>query len=267
MMDNISKLAVVSKSAKISEGVEIGPYAIIEDDVNIGKGVKVWPHAHICSGTQIGEGSQVHMGAVVGHLPQDLTFDAGKKTCTKIGRRTIIREYATVHRATKEGSATVVGDNCYLMAVSHVGHDCHIGNNVILANCALLAGHVEVGDNCFISGNVAVHQFCRIGNYVIVGGFSGVNMDVPPYLLIRGPSVVRGVNLVGLRRAKFDRDKIRLIMEAFKLLYRSDLNTAQAIDGISKLGPSEELDYFVKFIQGSKRGICKYKYSDTEYFE
>lgn len=266
-MTKISELAVVSKKAKIAEGVEIGPYAIIEDDAEIGQNVKIWPHAHILSGAEIGEGAEVHMGAVVGHLPQDLTFDVSKKTYTKIGKCTVIREYATIHRATKEGMATTIGDSCYLMAVSHVGHDCHIGNNVILANGALLAGHVEVGDNSFISGNVVVHQFCRIGGYVIVGGFSGINMDVPPYMLVRGPSVVRGVNLVGLRRAKFERDTIHKITEAFKLLYRSNFNTTQAVDQIKKLGPSKELDYLVEFIQGSKRGICKYKYSDSEYFE
>ena len=266
-MNKVSGLAVVSQSAEIAEGAEVGPYAIIEDDARIGRGVKIWPHAHICRGAEIGEDAQIHMGAVVGHLPQDLTFDVNKKTYVKVGRRTVIREYATIHRSTSEGDPTVIGDGCYLMAVSHVGHDCHIGNNVILANGALLAGHVDVGSNSFISGNVVVHQFCRIGSHVMVGGFSGINMDVPPYMLVRGPSVIRGVNLVGLRRAKFDRGAIHKIMNAFKLLYRSNLNTTQAIDEIKKLMPSEELEYLVEFIRLSKRGICKYKYSDTEYFE
>jgi len=215
----------------------------------------------------IGEDSEIHMGAVVGHLPQDLLFDKNKKTFARIGRKTVIREYATIHRATKDGGATTIGDNCYIMAVSHVGHDCHIGNNVILANCALLAGHVTVGDNVFISGNVVVHQFCRIGTLVIVGGFTGVNKDVPPYMLVRGPSVIRGVNLVGLRRAKFPRDLIGDLQTAFTKLYKSNLNTAQAIEEIRKLKPSKELDNLVEFIQTSKRGICKYKYSDTDYFE
>lgn len=266
-MSSISELAIVAKGARIAEGVEIGPYAIIEDGVEIGRGVKIWPHACVCGGTSIGEDCQIHMGAVVGHLPQDLTFDTSKKTFTKIGKRTVIREYATVHRATKDGMATTIGEGCYLMAMSHVGHDCHIGNNVILANNVLLAGHVSVGDNAFISGNVAVHQFCRIGAFVIVGGFSGVNKDVPPYMLVRGPSVIRSVNLVALRRAKFPRETIRKIMEAFKLLYHSNLNTTQAIDEIKKLGPSAELEHLVEFIQSSKRGICKYKYSDTDFFE
>jgi UDP-N-acetylglucosamine acyltransferase len=142
-----------------------------------------------------------------------------------------------------------------------------VGNSVILANCALLAGHVTVGDNVFISGNVVVHQFCRIGTLVIVGGFTGINKDVPPYMLVRGPSVIRGVNLVGLRRAKFPRELIESIKDAFTKLYKSDLNTAQAIDEIRKLRPSKELDHLIEFIQTSKRGICKYKYTDTDYFE
>ena len=266
-MNKISELAVVGKNVRIADNVEIGPFAIIEDEVEIGPGVKIWPHAYICDGTLIGEGTLIYMGAVLGNLPQDLTLDAGKNTFLKIGKHNVIREYATIHRAAKEGSSTVVGDGCYLMAASHIGHDCMIGNNVILANGALLAGHVAVGDNSFISGNVVVHQFCRIGAFVIVGGFSGINKDVPPYMLVRGPSVIRSVNLVGLRRAKFSRDTIHKITEAFKLLYSSNLNTSQAIDEIKKLGPSKELEYLIEFIQSSKRGICKYKYSDTDYFE
>jgi len=266
-MIKISELAIVSKKSKIAEDVEIGPYAIIEDDVEISSGVKIWPHAHICGGAHIDDGVRVHMGAVVGHLPQDLSFDVNKKTFTEIGKRTIIREYATIHRSTKEGGATKVGDDCYLMAVSHVGHDCHLGNNVILANGALLAGHVDVDSNSFISGNVVVHQFCRIGDYAMIGGFSGINKDVPPYMLVRGPSVLRSVNLVALRRAKFARDTIHKLMEAFKLLYHSNLNTSQAVEEIKKLGPSKELDHLIEFILSSKRGICKYKYSDTDFFE
>ena len=263
---NIDKRAIVSEKAKIGQDVEIGPFAIIEEDVELERRVKVWPHAHVCSGSVIGEETQIHMGAVVGHVPQDLTFE-NKRSFLNIGKRNVIREYVTIHRGTKEGSATVIGDDCYLMAVSHIGHNCHIGNKVIIANCALLAGHVTVEDGSFISGNVVVHQFCRIGELSIIGGFTGINKDVPPYMLVRGPSVVRGVNLIGLRRSKLPKEGIDKIKEAFRLLYESDLNTAQAIDQIKKLGASKELSHLVEFIQGSKRGICKYKYSDAEYFE
>ena len=264
---NISTQAIVSTKARIAPDATIGPFAVIEDDVEIGAGVKIWPHAYICNGTRIGERTQVHMGAVVGHLPQDLSFDATKTTTTLIGADTVIREYVTIHRAAKEGSATIVGDHCYLMAMAHVGHDCQVGNTVIIANGALLAGHVTVGDYAFISGNVVIHQFCRIGTLAMIGGFTGINKDVPPYMLVRGPSVVRAVNLVGLRRAKFPRPLIASIKEAYTLVFQSNLNTAQAIEEIKKLMPSKELEYLVEFIQSSKRGICKYKYSDSEYFE
>lgn len=264
---SISELAIVSKKADIAGDVEIGPFAVIEDDVKLARRVKIWPHAYIASGTEIGEDTEIHMGAVMGHLPQDLAFNKDNRTYLKIGKKNVIREYATVHRGTEDGSATVIGDNCYLMAMSHVGHNCQIGNNVIIANGALLSGRVVVEDRAFISGNVVIHQFCRIGELSIIGGFTGINKDVPPYMLVRGPSVVRSVNLIGLRRAKFSNELINNIKEAYKLLYQSDLNTGQAIEGIEKLKPSNELRHLVEFIRASKRGICKYKYTDDEYFE
>jgi UDP-N-acetylglucosamine acyltransferase len=266
-MKTISPLAQISKAAKIASDVEVGAFAVIEDDVQIASGVKIWPNAYICSGTTIGEGTEVHMGAVLGHLPQDLFFDKAKKTRLTIGKKCVIREYATLHRSTKEDSPTVIGDNCYLMAVAHIGHDCYLGNNIIIANGALLAGHVIVEDGAFISGNVVVHQFCRIGALSIIGGFTGINKDVPPYMLVRGPSVVRAVNLIGLRRAKFPRELISDIRNAFKALYMSDLNTAQALEEIKKMKKSKELDHLVEFIQSSKRGICKAKDSDGDFFK
>lgn len=262
----ISDKAVISNKAKIGDGAHVGPFAVIEDDVVVGSGVKIGPHACICKGTTIGNDVQIHMGAVLGNIPQDLSFK-DRQTFLKIGDRTVIREYATLHRGTDEGSSTVVGDDCYLMAMSHVGHNCHIGNKVIIANGALLAGHVSVGDFVFISGNAVFHQFCRIGTLAMIGGFTGINKDVPPYMLVRGPSVIRGVNLVGLRRMKIPREVINSIKEAYRLLFQSDINTAQAIEEIRKLPPAKELDTLIDFIQGSKRGICKYKYSDDEYFE
>jgi len=266
-MGNISRLAQVAEGAVIADDAQVGPFAIVEDGARIAAGARIWPHAYVCGGTTVGEGTEVHMGAVLGHYPQDLSFDIKKKTSLTIGRGCVIREYATLHRSTKEGSPTTIGDNCYLMASSHVGHDCRLGNNVILANAALLAGHVVVEDGAFISGNVVVHQFCRVGALSIIGGFSGVNKDVPPYMLVRGPSVIRAVNLVGLRRAKFPRELIGDIKEAYKLLYLSDFNTAQAVEEIKKMRPSKELAHLIDFIQSSKRGICKYKYSDADFFE
>jgi UDP-N-acetylglucosamine acyltransferase len=264
-MPGISELAVVSKKAKIAKDAEIGPFAIIEDDVEIGRGVKIGAHAYICSGTTIGDENCIHMGTVIGNVPQDLAFE-DKKTFVRIGKKNVFREYVTIHRGTKEGTATVIGDNCYFMAVSHVGHNCQVGNSVIVANGALLAGYVTVEDSAFISGNVVIHQFCRIGSLAMVGGFSGVNKDVPPFMLLRGPSVMRAVNLVGLRRAKIARESIHAIEEAFRLIYRSGLNTPQAVEEIKKLKPCKEIDHLIAFIASSKRGICKAKDTDEEFF-
>lgn len=263
---SIDSRAVVGKGARIAAGVEIGPFAVIEDDVDISPGVKIWPHAYICGGTSIGEGTQVHMGAVIGNIPQDLAFKGGK-TFVKIGKRNVIREYATIHKGTADGSSTVIGDDCYFMAVSHVGHNCNIGSNVIVANGALLAGYVEVGDKAFISGNVVIHQFCRIGELAMIGGFSGINKDVPPYMLVRGPSVIRSLNLVGLRRSKVPRESMAALKEAYKLVYMSGINTAQAVAEMKKMPPVRELDVLIKFIENSKRGICKSKASDEEFFD
>ncbi|MBN1527327.1 MAG: acyl-ACP--UDP-N-acetylglucosamine O-acyltransferase [Candidatus Omnitrophica bacterium] len=261
----ISERAIVSRRSKIAPDVEIGPFCIIEDEVEIGPGVRIWPHAYICSGTKIGEGTHIHMGAVIGNIPQDLAFE-DKKTYTIIGKKTVIREYATIHRGTKEDTSTVIGDNCYLMAVSHVGHNCSIGNNVIIANGALLAGYIEVGDSAFISGNVVIHQFCRIGTLAMIGGFTGVNKDVPPYMLVRGPSAVRCLNLVGLRRAKIARESIHALDKAFSLLYRSNFNIGQAVDEIEKLPPCKEVENLLSFISSSKRGICRNTNTDEEFF-
>lgn len=263
---SISNLAVVSKGADIAEGVEIGPFAVVEECVKLGPGVKVWPHAYICKGTTIGEDAQIHMGAVIGHAPQDLAFK-NAPSYLNIGKRTVIREYATLHRGTAEGSTTVIGDDCYLMANAHVAHNCQIGNKVIIVNAALLAGYVTVEDSAFISGNVVIHQFCRIGRLAMIGGYTAVNKDVPPYMLVRGPSVVRAVNLVGLRRAKFPSELIRTIKEAHRLLYAADLNTSSALEEIAKLKKSPELDHLVRFIKDSKRGICRAIARDEETFE
>ncbi|OGW74842.1 MAG: acyl-[acyl-carrier-protein]--UDP-N-acetylglucosamine O-acyltransferase [Omnitrophica bacterium RBG_13_46_9] len=264
---NAHPTAIVSRHAELDPTVEIGPYAIIEDEVSLGKNVKVYAHAYICNGTRIDEGTEIHMGAVIGHLPQDLAFE-GKKSYLKIGKKNIIREYVTIHRGTKEDSSTQIGDESFLMALSHVGHNCKLGNKVILANGALLAGYVNVADGVFISGNVVVHQFCNIGKLAIIGGFSGVNKDVPPYMAVRGPSSVWSINLVGLRRAGYKSKTISEIKEAFKLIYKSDLNTDQAITKIVEGNPGKEVMDLIEFIKNSKRGICKYRFSpdDKDYF-
>jgi UDP-N-acetylglucosamine acyltransferase len=264
----IHSTAIVSKHAEIDPTVEVGPYAIIEDDVRLAKAVKIYAHAYICNGTRVGEGTEVHMGAVLGHLPQDIAFQ-GKKTYLEIGKKNIIREYVTIHRGTKENTKTEIGDENFLMGLCHVGHNVRLGNRVIIANGALLAGYVTVEDQVFISGNVVIHQFCNIGRLAMIGGFSGVNKDVPPYMTVRGPSSVWSVNLVGLRRAGFSRSAITEIKEAFRLIYRSDMNTDQALEKILETNPGDEVKALVRFIKNSKRGICKYRYApdDKEFFD
>jgi len=259
----IHPTAIVGKRSSIAPSVEVGPYAIIEDDVKIEKDVKVYGHAYVCQGTEIGEGTQIHMGAVVGHLPQDIDFE-GRKSFLKIGKRNIIREYVTIHRGTKEDTYTQIGNDNFFMALSHVGHNCLIGDKITLANGVLLAGYVQVEDNVFISGNVLVHQFCRIGRLAMIGGYTGVNKDVPPYMLVRGGSRIRSINFIGLRRAGFTQEVIKEIKEAFRLIYRSDLNTNQALEKIIELVPGKEVMHLVDFIRASKRGICTHRIKAEE---
>lgn len=263
----IHPTAIVDKKSQISSDVEIGPHVIIESNVKIERGVKIMANSYIMSNTQIGEGTEIHMGAVLGNVPQDVNFE-GKRTYVKIGKNNIIREYVTIHRGTKEESSTIIGDNNFFMATSHVGHNCNIGNNAVIANGALLAGYVSVEDAAFISGNVVIHQFCRIGRLSMIGGFSGINKDVPPYMSVRGPSVVWSINLVGLRRAKFNKKTIDEIKEAYNIIYHSNLNTEQAIKKIIEMNPGEEVRGLVDFIRNSKRGICKYRFEgeDKEYY-
>ncbi|MGB2600523.1 MAG: acyl-ACP--UDP-N-acetylglucosamine O-acyltransferase [Candidatus Omnitrophota bacterium] len=262
----IHKTAIVDKAAEVDPSAEIGPGAIIEEGVSIHAGVKVGPYACIYRGTEIGENTVIHTGAVIGNEPQDYGYEGGD-TFTKIGKNNIIREYVTIHRGTAEGSSTVIGDNNFIMSQCHLGHNCVIGNNVIIVTAALLAGHVFVEDSVFISGNVVFHQFCRIGRLAMIGGFTGVNKDVPPFMLVRGPSTIRGLNLVGLRRAKIDRGVIGELKEAYKLLFNSGMTEKEAVQQIKNEFKSEEVMHLASFIEGSKRGICRYRYNREEYFE
>jgi len=258
--------AVVSVKAEVHPSAEIGPGAVVEDFARIDANARILPNAFVGKWTHVAEGASIHMGAVVGHEPQDLSYK-GQESYTRIGRNSVIREYTTIHRGTEEGSATVIGEKNFIMSQCHLGHNCVTGDNVIMATGALLAGRVEVGSGTFISGGVVIHQFCRIGDFVMIGGFSGVNKDVPPYMLLRGPSAIRGLNLVGLRRGGFSRDVIKEIKEAYKIFFLSDLTKEQALARISSELKSEESKNFVRFIEGTKRGICLYRYSREEYFE
>ena len=254
---DIHPIAVVDPRAEIDSDVEIGPYAVIEGAVRISAGAKIWPHAYLTAPLEIGEQCQIHVGAILGHQHQALREpQAGG---VRVGARTIVREYATVHRASQQGAWTSIGSDCLLMGFAHVAHDCTIGNRAILANGALVAGHVTVEEKAILSGHVAVHQFVRIGTLAMVGGLARVNKDVPPYLLVKGDSEVWSINVVGLKRASVPMQTRAAIREAYRLLYRSGLNTTQALKAIQAMEEqSPELTHLVRFIQESQRGICRH---------
>ncbi|MFH0980019.1 MAG: acyl-ACP--UDP-N-acetylglucosamine O-acyltransferase [Planctomycetota bacterium] len=216
----IHPTAIVDRAAELDPSAEVGPYVVIDGPVRVAANVRIYPHAYLCGWTQIGENCQVHMGAVIGHAPQDRAF-TGERSYCRIGPGTVVREYVTVHRGTKPESETVVGANCLLGALSHVAHNCVLSDDVILMNGALLAGYVQVGPRAFVSGNAGIHQFVCVGELVMISGNGTVMGDVPPFLMVYGRNLVVGINRVGLRRARFSSAEIDEIRQAYRVLYRS----------------------------------------------
>ena len=252
---SIHHTAVVNPGAEIAGDVEVGPYAVIEDNVKIGPRVKIWANAYICSFTEIGEDSEIHMGAVVGHFPQDLSFRK-KRSRLIIGKRNIIREYATIHRGTQPDSATIIGDDNFIMGFVHIGHNCRLGNNIVIANTTILGGYVEVEDKTFISGYVAVHQFVRIGAISMVAGQCRVTRDVPPYTLAKGESRIYGLNVIGLKKAGFSQEERNKIKRAHKIIYKSGYRLSQAIEELEKADLGREVRHLTDFLKKhSKRGL------------
>jgi UDP-N-acetylglucosamine acyltransferase len=253
---SIHPTAVIDPRAEIDADVEIGAYVVIDGSVRIKAGSRVMPHVYITGSTEIGADNEIHPGAVLGDAPQDRAYK-GQESYLKIGDRNIIREYAQIHRGTAPGSSTTIGNENFLMATSHIGHNCKLGDNVIVANGAMLGGYVEVGNNVFISGNCVVHQFVRIGDYALMRGLSGTSRDVPPFAIIDWQHTVRGVNVVGLKRAGFDDKRIRTIRAAFRLLFRKGRNLSIAIKEIEKEGRTDtDVSALLEFIKSSKRGVC-----------
>lgn len=252
----IHPTAIIDPQAEIDSDVAIGAYVVIEGPVKIKRGTRVMPHAYISGWTEIGEDNEVHPGAALGGAPQDKAY-RGQETYLLIGDNNIIREHVQIHRGTAAGSATVIGNDNFLMATSHIGHNCRLGDNVILANGALLGGYVEVGNNVFISGNCVVHQFVRIGEYALMRGLSGTSRDVPPYAIVDWQHTVRGVNVLGLKRAGFDEKRIRVIRGAFRMLFRKGRNLALAMKELEETGEAnEDVLALLVFIKASKRGVC-----------
>ncbi|GAB6099450.1 acyl-ACP--UDP-N-acetylglucosamine O-acyltransferase [Halanaerocella petrolearia] len=255
----IHQTAVVHPDAKIGEDVEIGPYSVIGEHVEIGKGTEVGSHAVIKGWTKIGKNNKIFNSASIGQEPQDLKF-SGEKSFVEIGDNNTVREFATIHRGTEDGgNLTKIGNDNLIMAYCHVAHDCKLGNGIIMSNSTNLAGHVVVEDAVVIGGLVGVHQFVRIGEMAMIGGTSKVVKDVPPYILADGhPASVNGINIVGLRRNGVDPETRRKIKEAYKILYRSNLNTNQAIDEMEEeLDSSSMVENFLRFLRNAQRGICR----------
>ncbi|HEX9879038.1 MAG TPA: acyl-ACP--UDP-N-acetylglucosamine O-acyltransferase [Candidatus Binatia bacterium] len=253
---SIHPTAVVDPRAEIDPDAEIGPYVVIEGAVKIGRGTRLMAHATVFGWTEIGEENQIHPGVVLGDTPQDLVY-AGEESYLKIGHRNIFRECVQVHLGTKPGSATVIGDNNFLMATSHVAHNCRLGSHIVMANGALLGGYVEVADRAFISAHCLVHQFVRVGELSLMRGLSGTSRDVPPYAIIDWQHTVRGVNVTGLRRAGYDDGRIRAIREAFRILFRKGRNLSLAMAELNeKTVPSTDVAALLAFIRSSKRGVC-----------
>lgn len=255
---NIHPTAIVDKKAELGKTVLIGPHTIIQGKVIIGEGTKIASNVLIDDGTIVGKDCSIHHGAVLGTPPQDLKF-SGEKTLLHIGDNTVIREYASINRGTKHRGQTTVGNDCFLMMYSHIAHDCIIGDNVIMANSVNLAGHIEIEDYAIVGGVVPVHQFVRIGAHSITGGGFRIVQDVCPYALAGGyPLKIFGLNLIGLKRRGFPQETIDTLDKAFRILFRSKLNTSQAMEKIkSELEPLPEIKHILDFISKSERGIIK----------
>ncbi len=257
-MSGIHPTAIVDPSARLGEAVEVGPYAIIEAEVAIGDHSRIGAHAMVKRYTQMGRGNQIHEHAVIGGDPQDVSFSPCVSRVV-IGDGNLIREGVTIHRATREGSATRLGSNNFLMAYTHVAHDCTIGNHVVFANGATLGGHVAVGDRAFISAFAVIHQFCRVGRLAMVSGLAAVNMDCLPFVAAVGhPARACGLNLVGLKRAGFPSEEIRELKWAYQVVLRSGLRLEEAL---TKLFGSQSpaVEELVRFIQGSTRGFTHHR--------
>lgn len=254
-MSEIHPSAIIGKEVEIGVNNVIGPNVILEDGVKIGSHNKIMAGAYLARGTEIGNYNVLHMNSIVGHEPQDLAYK-GEATFTKIGSKNVIREFVTIHRGTKEGTATVIGDGNFLMAYCHIAHNCHLGNNIIMVNQASLTGHCVVEDKAFLSGMTGFHQFTRIGTLAMVSALTAINKDIPPYVVCGGrPGVAQGINVVGMRRAGIGPQVRAEIKEAYKLLYRSGLNVSQAVEKIRNSLKSPEVTHMVEFIEASKRGI------------
>ena len=255
----IHPTAIIDPSAEIDSNVTIGPYAIIKSDTFIGSGTTIGPYTTIDNYESIGENCQIYQYASIGGAPQDLKFH-GEKTYLKIGRGTIIREFVTINRGTENGGGiTEVGEENYLMAYTHIAHDCKTGKQVILANNSTLAGHIIIGDNVSVGGLVAIHQFVQIGDFAYIGGKSAVVKDIPPYVIAAGDrATLHGLNNVGLQRHKFSKSTISQLKKTYRIFFRIGLTVKQASERVkAEVDMIPEVKNFMNFIIESNRGVTR----------
>ena len=258
-MTDIHQTAIVDETAKIGKDVTIGPYSIVEADVTIGDGSWIGPHVVIRSLTTIGNENKIFQFCSIGEAPQHQGY-AGEPTTLEIGDRNVIREYCTINRGTAGHLGTTrIGDDNFIMAYTHIAHDCVLGNHIIFANGASLAGHVDIGDYAILGGFSLVHQFCKIGQHCITGIGCICLQDVPPYIVAAGnPAKPFGINSKGLRRRNFSEDSIKLLNQAYRAVYRRSLDLQSAIDEVEKLnGNNTDVISFREFLRQSKRGIIR----------
>ena len=254
----IHTTAMVDARAEIGAGTNIGPYCVIGPEVVLEAECWLQHHVTLCGPMRAGPRNKFYAYCSIGQQTQDLKYQ-GEPTYLEIGSDNSFREFVTVNRSTTAEGKTRVGDRGHYLAYSHIGHDCNVGNEVVFSNNGTLAGHVQVGDNATMGGLTAVHQFCRIGRFAITGGCSKIVQDIPPFMIADGnPATVRGINVVGLERKGISADTIKLIKEAFRLIYRSKYNTRQALDAMRKeLPDAPEIMQIVEFIEQSERGIIR----------
>ncbi|MGI8668950.1 MAG: acyl-ACP--UDP-N-acetylglucosamine O-acyltransferase [Aridibacter sp.] len=258
-MTFIHPTAIVSEKATIGKDCYIGAYSIIGEEVELGDKVRLESHVVVDGKTKIGDETKVFPFVSIGLAPQDLKYD-GEETATEIGRRNQIREFVTIHRGTSGGGGlTKIGDDNLFMAQAHVAHDCRLGNEIIMANAATLAGHVEIDDRANVGAYSGIHQFCRVGREAFIGGYSVVVKDAMPYAVIQGNHAkCFGLNRVGMKRRGYSKDTIKNLNHAFHLFLSAKLNTSQAVEKIKQeIKSCEEVDLLVEFIESSKRGVVK----------
>jgi len=255
----IHPTAIIDAEAEIGPNVTIGPYAIVKGNVTIGAGTEIGPYTTIDEYVSVGPDCRIFQYASIGAAPQDLKYH-GEKTYLKIGRGTIIREFVTINRGTAFGGGyTEVGEENYLMAYTHIAHDCKTGKQVILANNATLAGHIELGDNVTVGGLVAIHQFVKIGDHAYIGGKSAVVKDIPPYVIAAGDRAsLHGLNNVGLKRKDFSKSTLLSLKKAYRIVFRIGLTVKQASERVrAEVEQIPEVVNFIQFIERSSRGVTR----------